>query len=70
MEPSLDVPAAVVGLTFGVYNGQKHVPVAMNEEMVGLQVRRVLADPHVPRPRGVTRKPSGLEIEGPEQGQD
>ena len=24
-----------VGLTFGVYNGQKHVPVAINEEMVG-----------------------------------
>jgi small subunit ribosomal protein S19 len=24
-----------VGLTFGVYNGQKHVPVAVNEEMVG-----------------------------------
>ena len=24
-----------VGLTFGVYNGQKHVPVAINEEMIG-----------------------------------
>ena len=24
-----------VGLTFGVYNGQKHVPVAISEEMVG-----------------------------------
>jgi len=24
-----------VGLTFGVYNGQKHVPVSVNEEMVG-----------------------------------
>jgi small subunit ribosomal protein S19 len=24
-----------VGLTFGVYNGHKHVPVAINEEMVG-----------------------------------
>ena len=24
-----------VGLTFGVYNGQKHVPVLVNEEMVG-----------------------------------
>jgi small subunit ribosomal protein S19 len=24
-----------VGLTFGVYNGQKHVPVSINEEMVG-----------------------------------
>jgi small subunit ribosomal protein S19 len=24
-----------VGLTFGVYNGQKHIPVAISEEMVG-----------------------------------
>src|SRR6201987_5027297 len=24
-----------VGLTFGVYNGQKHVPVVVTEEMVG-----------------------------------
>ncbi len=24
-----------VGLTFGVYNGQKHVPVAVTEEMIG-----------------------------------
>ena len=24
-----------VGFTFGVYNGQKHVPVSVNEDMVG-----------------------------------
>ena len=24
-----------VGLTFGVYNGQKHVPVLVSEEMIG-----------------------------------
>ncbi|MDD7910620.1 MULTISPECIES: 30S ribosomal protein S19 [Pseudovibrio] len=24
-----------VGLTFGVYNGQKHIPVLISEEMVG-----------------------------------
>jgi small subunit ribosomal protein S19 len=24
-----------VGLTFGVHNGQKHVPVSVNEDMVG-----------------------------------
>ncbi len=35
LEPPLDHPAQFVGLTFGVYNGQKHVPVAINEEMVG-----------------------------------
>ena len=26
-----------VGLTFGVYNGQKHVPVIVNEDMVGMK---------------------------------
>ncbi len=24
-----------VGLTFGVYNGKKHIPVAVSEEMIG-----------------------------------
>ena len=24
-----------VGLTFGVYNGKKHIPVSVNEDMVG-----------------------------------
>ncbi|WP_372891743.1 30S ribosomal protein S19 [Rhodosalinus sp.] len=24
-----------VGLTFGVYNGQKHIPVLVNEDMIG-----------------------------------
>jgi small subunit ribosomal protein S19 len=24
-----------VGLTFGVYNGQKHIPVSVNEDMIG-----------------------------------
>jgi small subunit ribosomal protein S19 len=26
-----------VGLTFGVYNGQKHVPVSVTEDMVGMK---------------------------------
>ena len=26
-----------VGLTFGVYNGQKHVPVMVSEDMVGMK---------------------------------
>ena len=26
-----------VGLTFGVYNGQKHVPVAVTEDMIGMK---------------------------------
>lgn len=27
-----------VGLTFGVYNGQKHVPVLVSEDMVGMKM--------------------------------
>ena len=27
-----------VGLTFGVHNGQKHVPVAVTEEMIGMKL--------------------------------
>ena len=27
-----------VGLAFGVYNGQKHVPVMVNEDMVGMKL--------------------------------
>src|SRR5437763_17148874 len=27
-----------VGLNFGVYNGQKHIPVHVNEEMVGHKI--------------------------------
>ena len=35
MEPPLHYPAAVRGLTFGVYNGHKHIPVAVTEDMIG-----------------------------------
>jgi small subunit ribosomal protein S19 len=27
-----------VGLTFGVYNGKKHIPVLVNEDMVGMKL--------------------------------
>ena len=27
-----------VGLTFGVHNGQKHIPVRINEDMVGMKL--------------------------------
>jgi len=27
-----------VGLTFGVHNGQKHVPVSVNEDMIGMKL--------------------------------
>ena len=39
-----------VGLTFGVYNGQKHIPVHGHRGHGRPQVRRVLADAHLPRP--------------------
>ena len=39
-----------VGLTFGVYNGHKFLPVQVIGEHGRAQVRRVLADPHVHRP--------------------
>ncbi|MGY4469012.1 ribosomal protein S19 [Bradyrhizobium sp. LB9.1b] len=51
-----------VGLTFGVYNGQKHVPVAVNEEMGRSQVRRVLADPDLPWPLRRQESQEGLRI--------
>jgi hypothetical protein len=50
LEPPLHDPAQFVGLTFGVYNGHKHIPVYVSEEMVGPQVRRVLTDPDLQRP--------------------
>jgi small subunit ribosomal protein S19 len=28
----------VVGLTFSVYNGKKHIPVMVNEDMVGMKL--------------------------------
>ena len=28
-----------VGLTFGVYNGKKHIPVLVSEEMIGQNMR-------------------------------
>ena len=50
-----------VGLTFGVYNGHKHIPVIGERGHDRPQVRRVLADPDVPRPCGATRKPREAE---------
>ena len=39
-----------VGLTFGVYNGHKHIPVLVSGGDDRPQVRRIRADPHVSRP--------------------
>ena len=49
-----------VGLTFGVYNGQKFIPVLVTEEHDRPQVRRVRADPHLLRPRGRQEGEEGL----------
>jgi small subunit ribosomal protein S19 len=35
LEPALDDSPQFVGLTFGVYNGHKHIPVLVSEEMIG-----------------------------------
>ena len=39
-----------VGLTFGVYNGHKHIPVLVTEEMVGHKFGEFSLTSHVPRP--------------------
>ncbi len=49
-----------VGLTFGVYNGQKHVPVAINEEMVGHKFGE-FSRPGPSTAIRATRKPRRLE---------
>ena len=54
-----------VGLTFGVYNGHKFLPVQVNENMVGPQVRRVLADPHLHRPLRRQEGEAGLSMSKP-----
>ena len=41
-----------VGLTFGVHNGHKFLPVLVNENMGRPQIRRVCADPDLLRSRG------------------
>ena len=51
-----------VGLTFGVYNGHKHIPVNVIGGHDRQQVRRVLADPYVPRAR--RRQESRQEVKG------
>src|SRR6266487_2751548 len=45
-----------VGLTFGVYNGQKHIPVLVTEEMVGHKFGE-FAPTHACRKRGESGRP-------------
>ena len=56
-----------VGLTFGVYNGHKHIPVQRHRGHDRPQVRRVLADADLPRPRGRQEGEEGLIMS---QGED
>ena len=37
-----------VGLTIGVYNGQKHVPVLINEDMVGMKLGEIAPTRYFP----------------------
>ena len=41
-----------VGLTFGVYNGKKHIPVNVTEDMIGHKFGEFSADPYLLRARG------------------
>ena len=56
-----------VGLTFGVYNGHKHIPVLGHRGHGRPQVRRVRADPDLPRPRGRPEGEEGDEAMGKPQ---
>ena len=40
-----------VGLTFGVYNGHKHIPVNVSEEMIGQKFGEYSPDPDLLRSR-------------------
>ncbi len=51
-----------VGLVFGVYNGQKHVPVSVNEEMVGHKFGEFSPNSDLPRPLGRQESQKGLRI--------
>jgi len=41
-----------VGLTFGVYNGSKHIPVSVNEDMVGPRPVPIMVTVRTRRRRG------------------
>ena len=41
-----------VGLTFGVYNGRKFIPVFVSEEMIGQKIWGILPDAHLLRACG------------------
>ena len=43
-----------IGHTVAVYNGKKHVPVYVTENMVGHRLGEFSPDPHVPRARRST----------------
>ena len=56
-----------VGLTFGVYNGKKHIPVSVTEDMIGQKFGEYSPDPNLLRARG--RQESEAEVSH-EQGKE
>ena len=56
-----------MGLTFGVYNGKKHIPVNVSEDMIGQKFGEYCADPHLLRALG--RQESEAEVSH-EQGKE
>ena len=51
-----------VGHTIAVYNGKKHIPVYVTENMVGHRLGEFSADAHLPRPRQAHRALDGAEV--------
>lgn len=45
-----------VGLTFGVYNGKKHIPVLVSEEMIGHKFGEFAPTRHFPGHGGADKK--------------
>ncbi len=46
----------MVGLTIGVHDGRRHVPIFITENMVGHKLGRVRADAALPRPHEQVRE--------------
>ncbi len=51
----------MVGMTIGVHNGRKFIPVFVTENMVGHKLGRILPDPHTSRGTP-PRRPKQLKV--------
>ena len=53
-----------IGHTIAVYNGKKHIPVYVTENMVGHRLGEFTPDPQLPRARQAHRALDGAEVGG------